>query len=97
MTNRSINNQDDLKTILSSYKEKGLNNIYPNNPDVPIGENESVIISFSIPCLDIKTANIEFYNNGLLSIRLSHAFPHIFNVGVSEYNAFKDAIMLAIQ
>ena len=98
LTNRPINNQNDLKALLASYKGQSLNNIYPNDPDVPQeGKIDSITASISIPCLDIKIANIEFYNYGLLSIRFSHALPHQFDVGVASYNAFKEAAMLAIK
>ena len=98
LTNRPINNQNDLKALLASYKGQSLNNIYPNDPDVPQeGKIDSIMVSISIPCLDIKIANIEFYNYGLLSIRFSHALPHQFDVGVANYNAFKEAAMLAIK
>ena len=97
-TSGAINKQDDLKNLLSSYKTKNLNNIYPNNPNVPQeGKIESVIISFSIPCLDIKTAYLEFYNYGLLSIRLSNALPHTFDVGENEYNTFVEVMMSAME
>ena len=98
LTNRPINNQNDLKALLASYKGQSLNNIYPNDPDVPQEEKiDSIMVSISIPCLDIKIANIEFYNYGLLSIRFSHALPHQFDVGVASYNAFKEAATLAIK
>lgn len=98
LTNRSINNQNDLKALLASYKGQSLNNIYPNDPDVPQeGKIDSIMVSISIPCLDIKIASIEFYNYGLLSIRFSHALPHQFDLGVDSYNAFKEAAMLAIK
>ena len=98
LTNRSINNQNDLKALLASYKGQNLNNIYPNDPNVPADEKiDSIMVSISIPCLDIKIANIEFYNYGLLSIRFSHALPHQFDLGVDSYNAFKEAAMLAIK
>ena len=98
LTNRPINNQNDLKALLASYKGQSLNNIYPNDPDVPQEEKiDSIMVSISIPCLDIKIANIEFYNYGLLSIRFSHALSHQFDVGVASYNAFKEAAMLAIK
>ena len=95
LTNRPINNQNNLKTLLASYKGQSLNNIYPNDPVVPQeGKIDSIMVSISIPCLDIKIANIEFYNYGLLSIRFSHALPHEFDLGV---DSFKEAAMLAIQ
>ena len=98
LTNRPINNQNDLKALLASYKGQNLNNIYPNDPDVPQeGKIDSIMVSISIPCLDIKIANIEFYNYGLLSIRFSHALPHQFDLSVASYNAFKEAAMLAIK
>ena len=98
LTNRSINNQNELKALLASYKGQSLNNIYPNDPDVPQeGKIDSIVVSISIPCLDIKIAIIEFYNYGLLSIRFSHALPHQFDVAVASYNAFKEAAMLAIK
>lgn len=97
-TNQPINNQNDLKALLASYKGQNLNNIYPNDPDVPQeGKIDSIMVSISIPCLDIKIANIEFYNYGLLSIRFSHALPHQFDLGVASYNAFKEVAMLAIK
>lgn len=98
LTKRSINHQNELKTLLASYKGQSLNNIYPNDPDVPQnGKIDSIMVSISIPCLDIKIANIEFYNYGLLSIRFSHALPHQFDLGVDSYNVFKEAATLAIK
>ena len=98
LTNRPINNQNDLKALLASYKGQSLNNIYPNDPAVPQeGKIDSIMVSISIPCLDIRIANIEFYSYGLLSIRFSHALSHQFDVGVASYNAFKEAAMIAIK
>ena len=98
LTNQTVNNQNDLKALLASYKGQNLNNIYPNDPDVPQeGKIDSIMVSISIPCLDIKIASIEFYSYGLLSIRFSHALSHQFDLGVASYNAFKEAAMLAIK